>query len=161
MRFSRVSTRRQNEDLTLCYRAADRKSEGGRGERPSIGEGPIMDLSATILQETLTKVKSDKASGNAARRVRPRVGLRCALTIIPYANGACGARWPSGARSTQPSQTVQVARRSARWVTVGRNRKDAEAQRRREEENPQSNFFASLRLCASAVELVQGAGERP
>jgi hypothetical protein len=49
-----------------------------------------MDLSAAILQETLTKVKSDKASGNAARRVRPRVGLRCALTIIPYANGACG-----------------------------------------------------------------------
>jgi len=49
-----------------------------------------MDLSAAILQETLTKVKSDKASGNAARRVRPRVGLRCALTIIPYAHGACG-----------------------------------------------------------------------
>src|SRR5256885_4918627 len=75
--------------LTHSYRAADRKGEGGRGERPSRGEGPIMDLSAAILQETLTKVKSDKASGNAARRVRPRVGLRCSLTIIPYANGAC------------------------------------------------------------------------
>jgi len=49
-----------------------------------------MDLSAAMLQETLTKVKSDKATGNAARRVRPRVGLRCALTIIPYSNGACG-----------------------------------------------------------------------
>jgi len=49
-----------------------------------------MDLSATILQETLTKVKSDKPGGNAARRVRPRVGLRCALTILPYSKGACG-----------------------------------------------------------------------
>ena len=49
-----------------------------------------MDLSAAILQETLTKVKSDKAGGNAARRARPRVGLRCALMILPYANGACG-----------------------------------------------------------------------
>src|SRR5688572_30417117 len=48
-----------------------------------------MDLSAAILQETLGKVKSDKAGGNAARRARPRVGLRCALTIIPYANGVC------------------------------------------------------------------------
>jgi len=49
-----------------------------------------MDLSAAMLQEMLTKVKSDKAGGNAARRVRPRVGLRCALTIMPYANGVCG-----------------------------------------------------------------------
>jgi hypothetical protein len=49
-----------------------------------------MDLSAAILQETLTKVKSDKANGNAARRVRPRVGLRCSLTITPYSNGTCG-----------------------------------------------------------------------
>lgn len=49
-----------------------------------------MDLSAAILQETLTKVKSDKGSGNAARRARPRVGLRCSLMIMPYANGACG-----------------------------------------------------------------------
>jgi hypothetical protein len=49
-----------------------------------------MDLSATILQDTLAQVKSDKAGGNAARRVRPRVGLRCALTIIPYADGTCG-----------------------------------------------------------------------
>src|ERR1051325_2607765 len=48
-----------------------------------------MELSATILQETLTKVKSDKGNGNAARRARPRVGLRCSLMIIPYANGAC------------------------------------------------------------------------
>jgi hypothetical protein len=48
-----------------------------------------MDLSAAILQETLAKVKSDKGSGNAARRARPRVGLRCSLMIIPYANGAC------------------------------------------------------------------------
>src|SRR5213595_456189 len=49
-----------------------------------------MDLSADLLQEMLSKVKSDKGSGNAARRVRPRVGLRCALTIIPYAHGAVG-----------------------------------------------------------------------
>ena len=48
-----------------------------------------MELSAAILQETLTKVKSDKGNGNAARRARPRVGLRCSLTIIPYVNGAC------------------------------------------------------------------------
>jgi hypothetical protein len=48
-----------------------------------------MELSAAILQETLTKVKSDKGNGNAARRVRPRVGLRCWLMIIPYVNGAC------------------------------------------------------------------------
>src|SRR5437867_1097846 len=90
MVFWLVSTRHPSKNLTRGYPAADRKGEGGRGERPSTGEGPIMDLSAAILQETLTKVKSDKASGNAARRVRPRVGLRCALTIIPYANGACG-----------------------------------------------------------------------
>jgi hypothetical protein len=48
-----------------------------------------MELSAAILQETLTKVKSDKGNGNAARRARPRVGLRCSLMIIPYSNGAC------------------------------------------------------------------------
>ena len=49
-----------------------------------------MELSAAIFQDTLTKMKSDKGNGNAARRARPRVGLRCALTILPYANGACG-----------------------------------------------------------------------
>ena len=45
-----------------------------------------MELSAAIFQDTLTKMKSDKGNGNAARRARPRVGLRCALTILPYAN---------------------------------------------------------------------------
>ena len=49
-----------------------------------------MDLSADMLQETLGRVKSDKMVGNAARRVKPRVGMRCSLTIMPYQDGACG-----------------------------------------------------------------------
>jgi hypothetical protein len=49
-----------------------------------------MELTATMLEETLTRMKSDKLEGNAARRQRPRVGLRCNLMIMPYQNGACG-----------------------------------------------------------------------
>jgi len=49
-----------------------------------------------------------------------------------------GGGWPSGARPTQPSQTVQVA--GAHF-----NRRGAETQR---EENA---FGISLRLCVSAV----------
>jgi len=49
-----------------------------------------MELTASILQESLAQIKSDKAQGNAARRVRPRVGLRCTLMIMPYQDGACG-----------------------------------------------------------------------
>ena len=49
-----------------------------------------MDLSVDMLQETLGRVKSDKMVGNAARRVKPRVGLRCSLMIMPYQDGACG-----------------------------------------------------------------------
>ena len=58
--------------------------------RPLERASPIMELTASMLQETLSRIKSDKMEGNAARRMRPRVGLRCTLMIMPYQDGACG-----------------------------------------------------------------------
>src|SRR5688572_29360814 len=49
-----------------------------------------MELTAAMLQETLARMKSDKMEGNAARRLRPRVGLRCTLMVMPYQDGTCG-----------------------------------------------------------------------
>src|SRR5688572_1755349 len=49
-----------------------------------------MELTAAMLQETLARMRSDKMEGNAARRLRPRVGLHCTLMIMPYQDGTCG-----------------------------------------------------------------------
>src|SRR5881394_1210307 len=61
-------------------------------------------------------------------------GLKGRKGLAPHGSG-----WPSGARSTQPSQTVQVAGR-ALVVLDGKNREGTETPRRKEEGNSSWDF---------------------
>jgi hypothetical protein len=67
-----------------------------------------------------------------------------------------GSGWPSGARSTQPNQTIQVEGRAVSNRSAARF---AETQRR-EDAQTKAIGFSSLPLCASAVGLASfGCGE--
>ena len=59
-----------------------------------------------------------------------------------------GARWPSGARSTQPNQSVQVA--GAFRLRRGSGIRKAAQTPRRREETKGTPIGISLRLCVSA-----------
>jgi len=68
-----------------------------------------------------------------------------------------GARWPSGARSTQPLADGQVW---GRILTAG-GRRIAKAQSRQDADKSALSFGISLRLCVSAGSAVEfGAGSR-
>ena len=83
------------------------------------------------------------------QQIRRRKGREGRKGVRGLARG--GTRWPSGARSSQPGQTVQVGAgvlaRGGAGIAKTQRRKDAE------EEREADYSGTSLRLCASAVEF--------
>jgi hypothetical protein len=50
-----------------------------------------MELSAELFEATLHRIKGDGGTGGVERRTTPRVGLRCAVKLLPVKNGTMGA----------------------------------------------------------------------